>query len=443
VAADALERGARCLALAALAALGCSGVPVTLQEALVPEPPLVFEAGADLLAPEHLSVRSNTDRTIVLSWSPVLVGDVAGYVVTRALSARGPYAPIGRTRSRFATIFVDSGPTPGSLGDGQTYHYRVHAHDRTGRVADRHAALTARTEDKPDPPAGLTIYSSLPRKVVLSWDPAARGSVSGYAIYRSPTAAGPYERVALIPGRLQTLYEDRVEGDLRVMYYRITALNQFSGESEQTPPQRAVTKAEPLPPIGVSVGERRIGAIELRWEPNVERDLLAYEVWRAAGGPQGWSAETRIGEVPPGDAGPPRYTDPAVGCGQPVRYRVRALDRDGLSSDYSAGLEVRGLDLGLSVATDAQGRRELRWDPAYVSEWPRTRIDLERGMGLPPRTLGHAQGESRFTLPGDLDPGATLRVVLERSDPAGSGLRESPPCQVSLAPAPGERNARR
>jgi fibronectin type 3 domain-containing protein len=438
------------LGIAALLTASCSAMS-GLEEVLVPEMPLALDPSVGLLAPEQLHVRSNSDRTIVLSWNPVLLGDVDGYLVSRSLRPDGPFQPVGHTRSRFATIFADSGPTPGSLGDGQTYYYRVQAHDRTGRVSPQHAAVEARTEEKPAPPGGLTIYSSLPRKVVLTWSPSERRNVATYGIYRSPTAAGPYERVALVPGRLQTLHEDRVDGDLRVMYYRITALNQFGGESEMTPPHRAVTKAEPLPPIGLAVGARRVGAIELRWEPNVEPDLLAYEVWREERTQLGWATQSRVGEVPLAGgnevAAAPRFTDASVGCGQSVRYRVRARDRDGLTSDYSPGLEARALDLGLTIGPDGHGDRELRWDPARTQGWPRARIDLQRGMGLPPRTLGRVENGARFALPPDLDPSAVVSVVLERpAEGAGSDatIREAPPCRISLRGAPsGEHRAER
>ena len=100
---------------------------------------------------------SNTDRTIVLKWAPVLVGDVAGYVVLRAPDPEGPFEPIGRTSSRFGTIHSDSGSETGALGDGQAYSYRVHAFDGAGRVAKAHALVDARTEDPPTPPEGLGV----------------------------------------------------------------------------------------------------------------------------------------------------------------------------------------------------------------------------------------------------------------------------------------------
>jgi fibronectin type 3 domain-containing protein len=404
--------------------------------------PLAFDRPVDLLPPENLQVRSSSERAIVLSWSPVLVGDVAGYAVLRALDGSGPFAPVGRTQSRFGTIYTDQGESEGALGDGQTYYYRIHPYDGLGRVSRSHAFVSAATEPVPETPSALVAYSNLPRKVVLTWDPSERTSVAAYAVYRSPTAAGPYERVAQVQGRLNTVYEDAVDGDLRVMYYRISAQNRFGGESTRTEAERAVTKAEPLPPIGLRVGDRELGALALAWTPNVEPDLRTYEVWRSESGEAGWSSEHLIAEVDPGGAPGPAepgtlgWVDPTIGCGQRVRYRLRARDRDGLHSDFSGALDAVGQDLGLEIAGGAD-RPELRWDSERAARWARARIEVERGMGLPSRVLGFADAEPRFALPADLDDPVRLQVVLEGS------AREAPPCAISAARVNGQLRARR
>jgi fibronectin type 3 domain-containing protein len=409
--------------------------------------PLSFDQPADLMPPESLTVRSTADRAIVLAWSPVLVGDVAGYAVLRALEPGGPFAPVGRTPSRFGTIYTDRGESEGALGDGQKYYFRIHPYDALGRVSRSHASVSATTEAVPETPKALTAYSNLPRKVVLTWDPSTRESVAAYAVYRSPTAAGPYERVGQVQGRLNTVYEDVVDGDLRVLYYRISALNRFGGESPNTVAERAVTKAKPLPPIGLRVQQSELGSLSLGWSANVEADLRTYEIWRSDASPQGFGEEQLIAEVAPHErrakAAPESlaWTDATIGCGQRVRYRLRARDRDGLHSDFSKPLEAVGEDLGLEIASDS----ELRWDPARAARWSRARIELERGMGLPARVLGHAQ-DARFALPADLEDPSVLRVVLEapsQTDGTAGAAHEAPPCTIVAGSSGGALRAER
>jgi len=135
-----------------------------------------------------------------------------------------------------------------------------------------------------------------------------------------------------------------VPGDLRVMYYKIAAVNRFGGESEATDqPIRAVTKAEPLPPIGLEASASSLGRADLRWAPNVEPDLASYEVWRALGNGSGFGEEIQIAEVP---AGTTSLADAAIGCGESARYRLRATDADALVSLPSDPLDVKARTAG-------------------------------------------------------------------------------------------------
>ncbi len=423
-----MARDPRALALllVAICALACASTTDRIAERLFArDQPLVFDRGSRLLPPEGLRVTSNQDRQVALAWDPVLVGDVAGYTILRAKgSGEEPYARVGITKSRFGTVFTDTGASAGALGDGQTYTYRVHPYDTKGRISRSHAALLATTEPKPDVPDGLQVYSNLPRSAVLSWRPSDATAVSGYAIYRSPTMAGPWERVTFVDGRLNTVYEDTVPGDLRVMYYRIAAVNRFGGESEPTEqPIRAVTKAEPLPPIGLEASAASLGRADLRWAPNVEPDLASYEVWRALANGAGYGEELQIAEVP---AGTTELVDDALGCGESARYRLRATDADALVSLPSEPLEVQGANAGLSIER-RDGALVVSWDPARAGDWTGARV-AEVRSALPDRELAIVSAGNEVVLP-DLGAGTEIRVTFLRTE-AGTALSEAAPCRL-------------
>jgi fibronectin type 3 domain-containing protein len=417
----------RCLAcLVCLALAGCASTAEKVATKLfAADQTLVFDRTSDLLPPENLRITSNADREISLAWEPVLVGDVAGYAILRGSgNAEGAFHRVGITSSRFGTVFTDEGDKPGALGDGQTYTYRVHPYDRQGRVSRSHAALTATTEPRPAIPESLQVYSNLPRKAVLSWKPSEQVAVSGYGIYRCPTMAGPWERVSFAEGRLNSVYEDTIPGDLRVMYYRISAVNRFGGESEMTAaPIRGVTKAEPLPPTGLSADARRLGRVALEWAQNVEPDVRSYEVWRSEKGGSEFGPEARIATV---DAPKTAYADAAVGCGETVRYRLRARDADGLESFHSEPLEVTGLDLALAVQRTPDGL-VLRWDPTRGKRFASARVSQLRSV-LPDKELANVSGVSEVTLP-DLAPGTQLEVAL--SGPIDGG-DAAPGCRIAV-----------
>lgn len=408
-------------------ATGCQGLQAQLEREIFTENlELTMDRPSDLRPPEGLRVTSTSDRAIDLAWNPVLLGDVAGYAVLRSTDLTGDFDLIGQTTSRFGTVYHDKGSGEEQLGDGQTYYYRVHPYDRAGRVSRSHAYAAATTDARPDTPTGLRAYSNLPRSVVVVWEPSTSPSTNGYTILRSPTVAGPWERVGYAEGRLNTVYEDAVPGDLRVMYYRVEATNRFGGESDQTEPVRAVTKADPLPPIGLQIAARRLGQVEFVWEPNVEPDLTGYEVWRAVEDGDGWSAEQQIGVV---DASATRFIDPDVGCAQVVRYRLRVVDRDGLSSGYSEPLEAIGETIGLALATEG-GAPVLRWDPKRSGDWPAARVYELRSV-LPDRELALVENRSHIALP-DLGSGQRRLAVVLTSDPAAeNGKTDAPRCELT------------
>jgi hypothetical protein len=419
--------------LALLCVPGCAGLRARIEKAIERgDLELSFDRPADLMPPEGLRITSSEDRQIALAWDPVLVGDVAGYAVTRSRQASGRYDVVGVAHSRFGNVFVDAGELPGALGDAQTYHYRVHPFDSTGRVSRSHAFATGTTEPPPAPPEGLQVYSNLPRRAVLRWNASPSASAAGYEVLRSPVPAGPWERVGYVDGRVRTMFEDSVPGDLRVLYYRLRALNRFGGESELTEIVRAVTKAEPLPPLGLAVERMSLGEVGLAWQPNVERDLVRYELVRAAARDGGFGDEILVGEVEPAKTA---VTDASVGCGERVRYRLRARDSDGLESAFSAPLDVSADDVGLGATAVAEGV-VLRWDPARAPQWDGVRVFRRRA--LRPDELVADVENSAGTATLSLPRGAhDLAVVFVRgATPAPEVPEEGSAVSVALQSAP-------
>jgi len=394
-------------------------------------PTLDLARSVDLLPPEGLRVTATAERQISLAWDPVLVGDVDGYAVLRAADAAGPYTPIGRTSSRFATVFSDEGMLPERLGDGTTWHYRVHPVDSRGAVSKSHTYAPATTDPRPETPSGLHAYSNLPRKVVLGWDPNRERAVDGYTVLRSPMVSGPWERRGDVRGRLSTVYEDAVPGDLRVMYYRLLAANSFGGESDPTEPIRAVTKAEPLPPIDLAAAAEQLGAVELTWSPNVERDLVAYRVFRSQQVGDAWRRERLLAVVPSPETG---FRDDGVACGQVVRYRLQALDGDGLLSEHSGSLEVTARALNLAVQPVPDQGLELRWDRTPAVGWHEAAV-YELRRALPDRLLGRTGARGPFRLD-QLGSGAR-RVAVTLTSNTKLGTRQpeerAPRCELDIA----------
>jgi fibronectin type 3 domain-containing protein len=423
------------LALGCAAALDVERARDLLAREKAPETPVLSEAPpARIGAVEGLRTLSGELRAIPLRWDPLLAGDVGGYAVERATAADGPYQRIAIVMGRFQTATTDRGAdlgaklnareTAGDLGDGNTYYYRVRPFDSRGHLGAQVAPpLSGTTAARPAPPTGFRSYSQLPRQVALSWDPSADPTVSGYTVSRSPSANGNFLPVAMLKGRFTTTWVDRGLGDLRVFYYRVSASNAAGGASEPTAAARAVTKPEPLPPVGVHLAERALGRNVVAWERNVERDLAGYRVLRRR---EKSERDELVAEV---SAETFRVSDDAVGASEKLVYMVLAFDRDGLESETSEPVADESVGYGLSASVEGDSVT-LRWDEAVQRELASVRVLVNGTFG----EAELARADTASFVHRGVRPGSTLRYRLVGVRPDG---RMAPPSPVLEVKVPG------
>lgn len=382
-----------------------------------PAPPSPGEPMVDVRAPEGLVARSGELRAIPLRWDPLLLANISGYVIERAGEPEGPFVRVAELAGRTQTAWVDRGPglvaaaTPGGLPameDAQTWHYRVRPRTAGGALGrEPSAVMSGTTAPAPAPPDDIRAYSHQPRNVPLSWRASDDATVAGYVVERSPTARGPFEVVAEPGDRFDTLHVDTGLGDLRVFHYRVSSVNRAGGRGEPSKPVRAVTKAEPLPPIGLRVVAQALGRNALGWEPNVESDLVGYDLLRRRADTDEFELVVSL----PGNA--TQAIDEKVGAGEIVEYALRARDGDGLTSNTGAPIAVAARDYELEATARPDGVT-LSWNPRENEGFVRGRVFQQGALG--PTEIGNAAG-GRFVHTG-VSPGGRYRyrVVLERPD---------------------------
>ena len=386
-----------------------------------PEPALVYDPPADLPAPEAVRATSGQYREIPLRWDPVLIPGVAGYVVESALAETGPFRVRATLRDRGVLAWVDRGEPTEPLGDGAVRFYRLRAFAHDGRVSSTASPVTSATSAPlPAAPEGLRGWSRQPRSIPLTWDPSPSPTVAGYIVERSPNPSGPFEVIAELDGRQSTHLLDTGLGDLRVLYYRVSARNLGGERGAPSDVLRAVTKPAPLPPISLHVENRRLGAIAFAWEPNVEADLLGYRLSRWRSGHPAHTV-TYVG------ADKTRAEDLRVGADADYDYALIAVDRDGLESRPSSPIHVAGVGYEWRARANA-GEVRLAWNARPNEGFVRARITRE-GALWQDRTFESESGELRDI---DVEPGQTYRyrIQLERGD--GTRAPASPPIVVAV-----------
>jgi hypothetical protein len=408
---------------------------------------LAVEPTADLQAPEGLHATSGELRMVPVKWEPLLVGDVGGYVIERAPERDGRFEQLASIPGRLTTTYLDRKTVPAdppvsaapdsepihsesvASQDGITWFYRVRAYSPDGSLASRASPLAvATTALPPEAPEDLRAYSRQPRSVPLSWRASDDLNVAGYRVERSPTASGPFELLTEIDGRHQTIYVDRGLGDLRVFYYRVIAVNAAGGlGTATTEPVRAVTKPEPLPPIGLRTIDQRLGANALAWDRNVEEDIVGYRLYRTL---EGKDSPTLIENL---SADETTATDAAVAAGQRVSYTLVAIDRDGLESGPANPIEVESEHYGLSATVRPDGIH-LEWNDRADEGFRGGHVF--RATFLQNKSLGFSPGNSFVDT--EVRAGATYRyaVVLERTDQ--SLAPRSAPVEISIPERPAD-----
>lgn len=384
-------------------------------------PPLVDEPAADLSAPEGLRATSGEYRMIPLKWDPLLHGNVGGYLLERSPQREAAFSRLAEVRGRGAISYVDRGTEQEPLADGVTRFYRLRAFAPDGRLSGKTSPIVVgTTAPLPDPPEGLRAYSRQPREVPLSWNASPNPIVAGYQVERSPASDGPFEVVARLDGRHTTTYVDRGLGDLRVFYYRVASSNPDGGTGEASAAVRGVTKPEPLPPLGLRVSERRLGANVLEWQPNVETDLGEYRLFRARR-----DEEPKLVAAVPAEAR--RARDAGVGAGDRLTYSLLAVDRDGLESRPSEAVPVESEGYELSATLQDDGIH-LRWNPRTDEGYRGARV-LRSAWFTRRRS---AWSETGHYVDRDVKPGRRYRYVAILQGPDSGEAPPSLPIDVRV-----------
>jgi fibronectin type 3 domain-containing protein len=390
-----------------------------------------------------LRAESGQLRAIPLHWEPRLTSGVAGYVIERAPTRDADWGRLDHVEGHLTTLYVDRGDATASdsdapvLDDGATFFYRVSSYTPKGLVSAPSEIVVATTAQPPEAPAELRVYNRQPRQVPLSWRAPQDATAAGYVVYRSRSKSKdrPFEPIAELEGRHTTVYVDSNLGDLRVFYYRVTARNALGGEGSPSKTVEAVTKPEPLPPVGLRIVEQRLGTNRLAWEPNVETDISEYRLLRIREGadapeavasvlhdaPDAITAEDdavaageRVDSVRPDAPDPYTAEDDAVAAGERVDYALVAVDSDGLQSASSEPIGVESEGYGLSARAESDGVH-LTWNPRTEEGYHGARVWRIRWFR---RDQELAFVPSDSYVDGDAKPGKRYRyvVILERPD---------------------------
>lgn len=373
----------------------------------------------------QMPIRENvTVKKSSFSWTEN-ENDVTGYVIYGSSAADGTFTRVGESRtSKFSE---------GGLGDGETRYYKVAKKFRNGLESESSKPFAVRTKPRPAAPGGLSAQGGLARRVSLTWADPKEKDIREFRVFRADKEDGEYKKVATVtPGWLSSpSYEDGKLLDKTAYYYKVQSVDKDNLESPMSAPATATTKPLPSAPRGLAAEGGMARAVRLAWEKNPESDIKKYYIATAAREGGSFSELTQTSET--------SFTHTGLKDLTAYYYKIRALDRDGLMSDFtqvvSATTKPRPAQpLNLTAEGGLVKSVRLAW--AANPEKDIDHYTVSRGTGQKGnfKQAGTAKANS-YTDKG-IGDGATCRYVIAAVDADGLVSDESAPAEATTKPRP-------
>ncbi len=269
---------------------------------------------------------TNLPNRIKVIWRPHQDPRVTAYVVERARVADPEeWKRVATVENRLSAEYIDR-----DLGEKEIYLYRIRVKLCNGLVSAPSTAVKAITKPLPKPPSGLKATTDLPRMIHLEWKPSPTPDVVYYKVYRSPFSLGFYSYRAKTTN---TFYDDKVDEDGKIYYYKISAVDKDGLESPlPDTPVLGSTLVKPSAPV-ITAAKIAFDQAIIIWEPGDAR-ADRYDVIRTH-----WEGLSRKKKVYKNIYGT-KFVDKFMKPGVKYTYRVVEIDKNGLRSDPSEPVEL-------------------------------------------------------------------------------------------------------
>ena len=162
------------------------------------------------------------------------------YKIQKFNDKNGKWETIATIKPRLSAEYIDKG-----LVDGKIYQYRIVSVSFDGLDSLPSKVLTAKTLQKPAIIIQAIATNDLPKQIHLSWNRV--NSATKYNIYESDSSLGDFE---LKTSTTNNFYNDKINKNGAVRYYKITSVDKYGIESMMTQnPVMGSTLSIPAKPI--------------------------------------------------------------------------------------------------------------------------------------------------------------------------------------------------
>ena len=229
-----------------------------------------------------------------------------------------------------------------SITNGQTYHYRIKGKTPFGEISAPSEVVSGKGEVKLAYVPHITskLYED-ETTVLLEWEFMEEGNnlITGFELNQSENVDGPYQTVVtdIPPEQRQVRYS----GLWPTNYMTITALGKNGSKRTSFPALvQPVDSIPPAQPKGLTGTVDSLGIVTLSWEPNTDKDILGYRVFKGNNKHEEYSQIT----ISPHE-GTTYYDSVAVkNLNSKVYYQLIAVDQRFNMSEPSEILELKKPD---------------------------------------------------------------------------------------------------
>ncbi len=290
--------------------------------------PVVAKTIYDLSPIKDLKAISNLPKRIKISWKLYKQADLIDfYSIQRSPNGTTEWQELAKLNDSLAVEYIDY-----NIKDAKTYYYKVIGYTHDNIPTPSSNIVFAHSKPLPLPPTNITATQNEPRKIKVAWfDTNKYNKIVQYNIYTSILKDTMFTKHASTPNMF---YIDKVDGDGKVVYYKITAVDEDGLESPL--PNKAAKAMSKPNPSAPEITEYKIvdNRVIIKWAPPA-RDVRQYTVIKKYFNSffipktlkiTGFTSRT--------------FVDKDIKLGKTYRYQVIGIDSDGIPTKPSREISI-------------------------------------------------------------------------------------------------------
>jgi len=295
-------------------------------------------------------------KTIALEWNSIEDQRVKGiYIYRTALDDENANNNdyYDTVNNRFSTHYLDTDIEPESR---YSYYFKTYSSKGESLPSKTTTILSLPIMESV---SWIHSVQGMPRSAKIIWRPHSNQKVKAYKIQRRTLKAEVWDDVATVKGRLSVEFIDTKLKDKFTYKYRIKALTYDGITSKPSDEVTVVTKSLPLEVVGLTATTNLPKRIELKWKKINSEDFSHYNIYRSKDVDNGYKIIKKINKN--------SYVDITEGDASRFFYRVSAVDKDGLESQYKKS-SAMGMTLNKPLAPAiveaklVKGKIQIRWN---------------------------------------------------------------------------------